>query len=101
MTKYSKYIFLMLFAANAFAGCDPTLFRWGCSLKSQVVPKKTQDVLIYCGDTRLYVSQNQFHMIKRYQRAGITMSLLVDDIFYDGPCLPAKHNINHHRPTKV
>lgn len=82
----------LIYSTFAFAGCDITKFRWGCSIYAHVKIKPNKDNLIYCGTTRLYVSHTQFAQISKYQRAGIRMSLMVDDVFYDGPCIPARHN---------
>lgn len=89
-----------LIAHSSFAGCDPTKFRWGCNMNANVVEKTHEDNLIYCGSTRVYVSKNQFAMLERYQRAGIHMHLLVDDVFYDGPCQPQTHDISHQMTNR-
>ncbi len=100
MKKYIFLIGMFFYTSIINAGCDPTKFRWGCEMYPDVVNKRHESYLIYCGSTRLHVSKNQFAMLERYQRAGITMHLLVDDIFYDGPCVPAMHNINHLQPYR-
>lgn len=90
----SCYVLLLclIYSAGTFAGCDITKFRWGCTIFAHVKIKPKKDNLIYCGTTRLYVSHTQFAQISKYQRAGIRMSLMVNDVFYDGPCIPARHN---------
>ena len=99
--RFCIYIsFLLIISSVVHAGCDPTQFRWGCSMNANVTEKAESDNLIYCGTTRLYVSKNQFEMIERYQRAGIDMHLVVNDIFYDGPCLPQTHDVDHRRPYR-
>jgi hypothetical protein len=91
---------LFFYATIIFGGCDPTKFRWGCEMYPDVVNKHKESYLIYCGTTRLHVNKNQFAMLERYQRAGVTMHLLINDIYYDGPCIPAMHNIIHQRPYR-
>ena len=98
MKAWYCLVALILSSSFAHAGCDPTRFRWGCNMYSDVVDKSYDNNLVYCGNTRLYVSKNQFAMLARYQRAGINMHLMVNDVFFDGPCIPAKYNINHRRP---
>ena len=92
--------FLFIISSVVHAGCDPTQFRWGCAMNANVKEKAETDNLIYCGTTRLYVSKNQFEMLERYQRAGINMHLVVNDVFYDGPCLPQTHDVDHRRPYR-
>jgi hypothetical protein len=99
MKAWYCLIGLILSSTFVHAGCDPSRFRWGCNMYVDVVDKKYDNNLVYCGNTRLYVSRNQFAMLERYQRAGIHMHLMVNDVFFDGPCLPAKFNINHRRPN--
>ena len=96
------FIILALIISHqiSFAGCDPTKFRWGCDMYANVKEKRKSDNLIYCGSTRLYVSNRQFAMLERYQRAGIYMHLLVNDVFYDGPCLPQARHVGFQRPYR-
>jgi hypothetical protein len=45
-----------------------------------VVDKRYDNFLVYCGNTRLYLSKNQFAMLERYQRANVDMHLMVNDV---------------------
>jgi len=97
--KYWYFLIGLYFSSTTLhAGCDPTRFRWGCDMYVDVVDKSYDNNLVYCGNTRLYVSPRQFAMLERYQRAGVNMHLMVNNVFFDGPCIPAKYNINHRRP---
>ena len=98
MKAWLCLVFLFLSSVVSYAGCDPTRFRWGCDMYVDVVDKRYDNFLVYCGNTRLYLSKNQFAMLERYQRANVNMHLMVNDVFFDGPCIPARHNINHRRP---
>lgn len=93
-------LLLIMSQQTANAGCDPTKFRWGCDMYANVKQKRESDNLIYCGSTRLYVSKQQFAMLERYQRAGIYTHLLVNDVFYDGPCLPQDRKEEFQRPYR-
>ncbi len=85
----------------SFASCDLTKFRWGCDIYPKIKSKHRGDALIYCGSTRLYVSREQFNLIRHYQSAGVHMSIKVNDIYYDGPCVAARHNMDLQKPHKV
>jgi hypothetical protein len=100
MKKLFFLLFLMTLQHLSFAGCDPTQFRWGCNIKPDVTPKSSDSHLIFCGATRIYVSKPQFELMRRYQRAGIWMHLLVNNEYYDGPCVPANFHIHHQRPYR-
>ena len=95
------FIFLLFTYSIAHAGCDLTKFRWGCSIYPKIKDKHRSDALIYCGSTRLYVSKEQFNLIRHYQSAGVHMSIKVNDVYYDGPCVAARHNMNLQKPDKV
>jgi hypothetical protein len=94
---YVLIILLLSLSRAGFAGCDITQFRWGCKINAEVTPKHQNSQLIYCGATRIYISKPQFEVLQRYQRAGVHMHLLVNNVFYDGPCVPENHKIHHQR----
>jgi hypothetical protein len=95
MNKTLKIIALFSYTFQAFASCDLTQFRWGCSIYPEVHQKKKDSNLIYCGSTRLYVSNEQFKIISHYQRAGVMMQLKVNDVFFDGPCIAATYGVSN------
>lgn len=101
MKKPLLFIFLLFTYSIAHAGCDLTKFRWGCSIYPKIKDKHRSDALIYCGSTRLYVSKEQFNLIRHYQSAGVHMSIKVNDVYYDGPCVAARHNMNLQKPDKA
>lgn len=101
MKKIFIILMTLLLTTFGHAGCDLTKFRWGCSIFPKVKNKHRSDALIYCGTTKLYVSKEQFNLIRHYQNTGVHMSLKVNDVYYDGPCVAARHNMNLQRPDKV
>lgn len=101
MNSLIKSLILLLCTQIAIAGCDLTKFRWGCSIYPKVKSKRTLDSLIYCGSTRLYVSREQFNLIRHYQSAGVHMSIKVNDVYYDGPCVADRHNMHHQKLDKI
>lgn len=101
MNILTKAVILCIFTQVAMAGCDLTKFRWGCNIYPKIKNNRSHDALIYCGSTRLYVSREQFNLIRHYQSAGVHMSIKVNDVYYDGPCVADRHNIHHQRLDKV
>ncbi len=99
-----KLVFLLmsfLISDLCIAGCDLTKFRWGCTIYPKIKNTHRDDALIYCGSTKLYVSKQQFDLIKHYQNTGVHMSIMVNDVYYDGPCVAANHKVDLRRPDKV
>jgi len=92
MNIISKAIILLSISLQANAYCDLSKFRWGCTIYPKVHQKTKNSDLIYCGNTRLYVTHEQFKMISHYQRAGVMMHLKIDDVFFDGPCVAARYD---------
>ena len=101
MEKIIALFMAGLLPTTIYAGCDLTKFRWGCSAHPKIKNVHRGDALIYCGNTRLYVSKEQFNLIRHYQSAGVHMSIKVNDVYYDGPCVAARHNMNLQKPHKV
>jgi hypothetical protein len=101
MNKIYVILSSCLIFSSGHAACDLTKFRWGCSVYPQVKNKHRGDALIYCGSTRLYVSKEQFNLIRHYQSTGVHMSIKVNDVYYDGPCVAARHNMDLQKPHKV
>ena len=100
MNFISKTIILLTISCQVNASCDLSQFRWDCTIYPKVHLKNKNSDLIYCGDTRLYVTHEQFKLISHYQRAGVMMHLKIDDVFFDGPCRDArfdKNNPNNYR----
>jgi len=96
-----KIILLLLITNISYAGCDLTKFRWGCTIFPKVKESRANNALIYCGSSKLYVSNQQFELIRHYQDAGVRLSIMVDDVYYDGPCVAIRHDYNLQKIDKV
>lgn len=94
MKKYFMVLILFILPLNVlFANCDLTQFRWECDLNARPVPSKSQYSLVYCGNTRVYISQAEYEVLARYQRANVNMVLKINGDYLDSPCIPAERTL--------
>lgn len=84
-------IAFLIFSINtalAKPNCDLTEFRWECEMPFHVKPSRHASALVYCGNIVGYVTQEEYDVLMRYQRADVNMILTVNGEYVDSPCLP-------------
>ncbi len=81
---------LLLLATAIHAQCDFTHFRWDCEEAVPTKPKQYMRSLVYCGNSYVYVSKNEYDIIARAQRDNIQMVLKANGEYIDSPCLAAE-----------
>lgn len=84
----SIVLWIMLIG-NSFASCDLTEFRWECELRPQRMPSHAVKSLVYCANANLYLSQAQYDLLNRYQRANVNFMLNYKGNYIQGPCILA------------
>lgn len=82
---------LLVGVPPAWANCDLTHFRWGCDLPAKTHVKPYVSRLVYCRNTPLYLSQESYDQVIRYQRANVSMNLMLNGEFIEGPCVPGSN----------
>ena len=91
-----KYLFGVLFwvlpASIALADCSLSDFRWACEEPVHSKLSHHTPSIIDCGGSNVYVTQEQYEVFERYQRASINFTLKVDGEYVRGPCVPAGYS---------
>lgn len=72
------------------ANCDLTRFRWDCDAYPNIKPKSYATSQVQCGHVFVYLTKAQYETLLRYQRANVNMSIMIDDEYLDGPCVPVE-----------
>jgi len=76
---------LLIFPLTFWAKCDLTTYRWECSMKPNL-KYKDNNILAFCNGTPVYLTRQQYKILKRYERSYVKMVLKVNGEFFKGPC---------------
>ena len=89
MKRLIFFIFLTSLPIFASANCDLTHFRWDCEILMHTKPSPYASSLIQCDRTFGYIRQSDYDILKRYQRANVSLHVMLNGEYVDGPCIPA------------
>ncbi len=82
----------------ALANCDLKSFKWHCDLPIKQKPTQHSRSLVYCGNTPLYITQSEYKILRRYQRANVNQVLRLNGAYITSPCVPAGRQVVTYKP---
>lgn len=92
METFSR-IFLSLiiagFSSLLFANCNLHQFRYPCDITLKPYPTRYAKSLVYCGNSRGYVTKHDYDILTKFHRRSINMTLSINGEFLESPCIPA------------
>ena len=87
MKKYIPFIALFFFHLNSYAECNLNSFRWECDVIAKHKPNWRAHTLVYCGNTQVFLTREQYDLVRRYQEADVNMVLNIKGRYVTGPCI--------------
>lgn len=85
---FSMLLGMSLISGSLQATCDLTQFRWGCAFKAHRTLKESTPRLVYCGNTAMYLSTEDYLRLIHNRKAHIQMNLNVNGEHVESPCIP-------------